>query len=360
MPNKSPDPRRRCVKIDAWPDLDRALWAEGLARPSSIDHTNVCEQFRAASIRKARDGYGRWLGFLRFNGELDEAEHPAARVTVPRIQAYFGQMRELGNADYTLVGRLHELTIGLSILAPDRDFRWLLQPGGTLVRTRLPMASRTLFVPDARELLEWGLEIASRGLQMHANRRRQVAVRDGLMIAILACRAPRLSSLRHMKLERNLVRRGKSWRLRFLEQEVKNHRPIEYDLPGSLTDLIERYLAVERRQLLAGKEASWVWINWQGELLKEAGVQKRILWLSRKRFGVAFCPHRFRHALATTAPNADPQSDGVGASLLGISTRVLRRHYDRGGQVRAATEMQRNVAKVRTETEGHAGRAFKE
>lgn len=352
------DPRRRCVKFAEWPERDRALWEAEFSRPSSFDHTNVRERFRPASIAKAADGYGRWLGFLQFTGQLHEWASPADWVTPSRVRTYFDLMRELGNADHTLVGRIHELTIALGILAPDRDFRWLLKPRGHLLRSRLPMASRPLQVPDAKKLFEWGLEIAARGLENPAPRRRQVAIRDGLMIAVLASRAPRLSTLTDIQLGRNLVRNGAVWRLRFLEQEVKNHRPLEYDLPDGLTWLVDRYLGVEREELLDGRTSPFVWISWFGEKLEEVGVQKRILWLSKKRFGFGFGPHRFRHAVGTTVPDADPNSDGVGASLLGITPRVYRRHYDRSGQVRAAKEIQRNLQKARKDTAGRAFRAF--
>jgi integrase/recombinase XerC len=339
--------------------MDRNLWAGGLAAPSSLDHVNVREWFQPATIAKAEEGYGRWLGYLVFINDLDPIAHPADRVTVTRIQAFFDHLRALGNQDHTLVGRMDELTRALKIMAPEREFGWLLKPGGVLLRSRLPMTSRALFVPDAAELYRWGFEIAEAGLLAKGDRRRQVAVRDGAMIAILASRAPRLSALRLMQLDRNLFRNGTRWRLAFSEDEVKNHRAVEYDLPQSLTELMDRYVKVERAQLLAGRESPWVWINWSGELMGEMGIQKRIMWHSEKKFGQKFCPHRFRHAIGTTFPDADPRSDGVAASLLGISTRVLDRHYDRGTQVRAARELQRNLERERQETAGRASRGFK-
>ena len=355
-----PDPRRRCIKLAQWPELDRSLWTARLAEPSSLDHICLTEKFRPASLEKVREGYGRWLGFLTFTGDLDPTEPPADRVTQPRANAFFQLMRELGNRDHTVLGRYDELTRALKILAPDRDFPWLLKPAGVLIRTHLPMTSKTLFVPTSKELYDWGFDVAEAGLKMKGDKRRQVAFRDGLMIAILACRAPRLKNLRLMRLGVNLVRSRVRWRLRFSQDEVKNHQPLEYDLPKSLTWLIDRYLEVERQELLKGADSQFVWINWSGKPLGEMGVQKRILWLSMKKFGVEFCPHRFRHAIGTSVPDADSDLEGVAASLLGISTQVLDRHYDRGGQSRAAKELQRNLEQERKDTAGRAAREFKE
>ena len=44
-----------------------------------------------------------------------------------------------------------------------------------------------------------------------------------------------------------------------------------------------------------------VWLSKRGQALSQKGIQERIAARSLKRFGVTFGPHRFRHAIATTA-----------------------------------------------------------
>jgi len=56
-------------------------------------------------------------------------------------------------------------------------------------------------------------------------------------------------------------------------------------LPEELTPRVERYFAVERQELLQGKpDHGAFWVNWSGEPLGMAGVEKRIWWRSAKRF----------------------------------------------------------------------------
>ena len=57
--------------------------------------------------------------------------------------------------------------------------------------------------------------------------------------------------------------------------------------------------------------------------------------LSKARFDVTFGPHRFRHAIATTAPLCGPENPALTASLLGISKHVVGTHYNRSQHVSA-------------------------
>jgi hypothetical protein len=64
---------------------------------------------------------------------------------------------------------------------------------------------------------------------------------------------------------------------------------------------------------------------------------------SKARFGVTFGPHRFRHAIATTAPLRDPTTPGLGASVMGISVAVNEAHYNRANQVLALQKLQQAI-----------------
>ena len=70
--------------------------------------------------------------------------------------------------------------------------------------------------------------------------------------------------------------------------------------------------------------------------------------LTRGRFGIAFGPHRFRHAIATTAPMRDPSHPGVAAGLLGISKEVVEQSYNRAGQSQAAIDFDLAFTRRRT------------
>jgi len=69
---------------------------------------------------------------------------------------------------------------------------------------------------------------------------------------------------------------------------------LTYGLPDEVEPYLQRYLDVEREELLQGQQHTWFWVNWGGDRLDYRGIDKRIRWLSEKEFGKAFGPHTFR------------------------------------------------------------------
>jgi hypothetical protein len=346
------------VKFADWPEIDRELWEAGVSGRDGLDDPAYGAGLQPATRARIVEGYGRWLGFLALQNDLDPAEHPARRVTVARVRAFFRLLRELGNRDHTVVSRLVALQRALRIMVPGAGFGWLTAPGGTTLQALLPMTKRVFEVPRSRMLFDWGLALMDTA-PAKAPVRRRVQYRDGLMIAILAARAPRLRAVAAMHLGRHVVRNGARFRLVFEAADIKTKRAIEYDLPAVLTPYIERYLAVERRELLGSAENDAFWVNWGGKPLGLEGVGFRIRWWSEKKFGEAFGPHRFRHALGTTAPSAAPIKPGIAPAILGISTGVLERNYNRAGEVEAIAAFHINLREERAATKGLARRVFR-
>jgi hypothetical protein len=86
-------------------------------------------------------------------------------------------------------------------------------------------------------------------------------------------------------------------------------------------------------------------------------MTQRIRLLSRQRFGESFGPHRFRHAIATTATLRDPDHPGLAVGVLGISGAVLEEHYNRAGQSQAVTMFDQAAARRRARLRRAAARA---
>ncbi|GGC71969.1 hypothetical protein GCM10011504_56980 [Siccirubricoccus deserti] len=200
------------------------------------------------------------------------------------------------------------------------------------------MEKRTLTVHHSRTLFDWGIGLMEKALTLPGPKRRPVMLRDGLMIATLALAGPRLGSVLEMEVGRYLRFNGGEWWLAFNEPDMKNGRPLDCPLHRSLSPWIQRYIEVERRELLGGHMTDAVWVNWSGQPLGAAGIEKRIRWWSAKRFGEkeAFGPHRFRHCLATTAARVTPEAPGIGAAILNITGKVFHEHYDRSQRITAA------------------------
>jgi hypothetical protein len=180
------------------------------------------------------------------------------------------------------------------------------------------------------------------------------------MIALLAARAMRLRSVAAMDLDTQVQRVDGQWHILLGAPDVKTGREMGYPVPPRLSAWIDRYVSVERVELLAGKRCDAFWVNWGGKPLRAAGIEKRIRWRSAKKFGPkgAFGPHRFRYGIATVAPVADPDAPANGAVVLGITHGTFAAAYDRGNREVAAQAYIETLEAERERTRGFAERAF--
>ncbi|WP_052215190.1 tyrosine-type recombinase/integrase [Belnapia sp. F-4-1] len=307
------------------------------SRRGRFSARGLAARLAPASLEKAQEGYGRWLGFLHYHGWLDPEAGPLGRLNEDRAAAYFDELVVLGNGDYTVVGRFQELQMALRIMEPRAQVAWLSRPGGVPLRQQLAMEKRSLEVHHSATLYVWGFDLLEQALTLPGPRRRQVMLRDGLLIALLAAAGPRLSSVQKMRLGQQVRFDGIEWWMTLDVPDIKTDKPHRVPLPAGLTPWFERYVEVERRELLNGQVHDAMWVNWGGEALGEAGIEKRIRWCSAKQFGAenAFGAHRFRHCIGTTAPIMKPDAPGIGAAVLSISGRVHETHYDLGQRAAA-------------------------
>ena len=143
-------------------------------------------------------GYGRWLSFLHSRGWLDPHEAPLARVTRPRLRAYFRTLLRAGNANSTVIVRFSQLTMALQVIAPGEDVSWICRPDGVSVYALLPKARRVLVVPDGQVLADWGfamMEEATARPEAARETNDLAAYRDGLLIALFSLCGRRLRSM---------------------------------------------------------------------------------------------------------------------------------------------------------------------
>jgi hypothetical protein len=97
-----------------------------------------------------------------------------------------------------------------------------------------------------------------------------------------------------------------------------------------------------------------------GDPLSADNIGGMIQCQSRRTFGFAFGPHRFRHCLGTTAPLKDPKYPGVAAAILGISGRMVEEHYNRARQAEVANSIHTSLHKQRANLRSLAERSFRQ
>jgi site-specific recombinase XerD len=328
--------------------MDQTLWTRSCAPKNPFDDPGYGTTLRSASLEKIAKGYGRWLGFLDSLGWLDPSTNPLDRITRSRLRAFVQDMQNAGNADYTIIGRFSELAMAMKILAPDRDSSWIRKPNGTTIYAILPKRKRVLLVPDSAVLLDWAYDILAAAPGKPTERERLCGFRDGLLLALLSCCGRRLRSVSLMRFGRELSRIGENYRVDLLPEQVKTDVPDRFDLPAALTPYFDRYVGEIRPALLKGQAHEHFWISARSGPWTAKSIQNQVLELSRKRFGTAFGPHRFRHAIATTAPLLDPANPGLAAALLGISQETIDNSYNRSKQNNAVLAFHACLERRRT------------
>ena len=353
-----PSTKNEQDQLRDWPLGDQLLWRAGLQVHDILIGPRFASRLRATTVETVSAGYRRWLTFLRDEGRLDLDARPADRVTRANVEEYLRSLID-SQRNTSILARVSELRTALQIMQPEIDFRWLIAPGGRSLSSWLPATKRPMQVPSSDFLYKWGQTMMQEALAEANPEQRRISYRNGLLIAVFASRAPRVRSMASLRLGSTVIRNSQAYRLVFEKEDVKTGRCIEYDAPVGLNSAIDRYLAVERAELLSGKTHDWLWVDKYGEPLSADDISDMIQRKSKAYLGFAFGPHRFRHALGTTTPLKDPTHPGVAAAILGISSRMVEEHYNRASQADVADRFHAALSKERGSLQSLARREFR-
>ncbi|GLR66953.1 hypothetical protein GCM10010909_16330 [Acidocella aquatica] len=363
---KKPPSETMVLRVSDWPPHDKALWDNGTTPASGLRRRRRhAETLRPKSIELAWKGYGRFLAVLAAQGPLNPELNPGDRVTYDTVATFFDALRAENNKDNTIKARLFHLRTALRIMVPAQEFDWLMRPDGCALDTLFPAEPKEKpFIPSAVELFQWGMRLmhapepetwpssSKESLQFCRD------FRNGLIITLLASRAPRVGALAQMRLGKNLYRQNGEFWVRLQSAIVKNKREIEYSLPPELTAFFDRYLAEIRPRLLDPARTDAVWGNGDGGAFTDRSIETMVFRASLREFSHSFGPHIARDAFASTLAEADPSNPGLAAVVLGITEGVVAAHYRRAHQADAARKLQANLRDERERTRHIAERAF--
>ena len=345
-----------------WPDRDRILWEGGVEPGDLFENGGAGASWSAASRLKVAYGYNSWLLWLAAKDLYDPNISPADRVTRERVAAYVSEL-SAALAPYTVLSRVQELYDALRVIAPEWNRNWLTQICRTLraqVRPARDKFSRLKPIDELTALGERLMEEAETASEWSA-RRRAVAYRDGLMIALLAYRPIRRKNLAMMRLGGHLVKVSGSWQILFAAEETKSHLPYEAVLPSALTPRLERYLDVHRPVLMRGKQADnqanalpahpdldALWVSEVGTQLKYCALGYRIFVRTQDAFGRGISPHLFRDAAATSIAVDNPNHVGDASLVLGHADhRMTEKHYNHARSLEASRKHAATLAQLR-------------
>ncbi len=320
-------PQRIRIPFSEWPVADRTAWDAACRGGSILQAGGKGAKWRPASRDAVMGNYGLWLGFLKLNGWLHQADAPAERVDRERVRAFINYLMQ-DRAPVTVASTMAKLIMALNAMFPTIDWEWMRAARANLQQMAVPLRSKAERVEDSRELARLGLDLMTEAEAMVEINPRQAAdrYRDGLIIALLALRPFRRRNFHGIEIGRHLLRSGDMSRFVFPAEETKGGREIEKSFPAILQPALERYLTVHRPRLLAQQSRCLaadrpeaprrLWISKHGNPLSISNFCGHIGRHTQQRFGWAMDPQSFRICLATTLGKDDPKAVLMGMFLL--------------------------------------------
>ena len=355
----SRDPARAGLHLHHWPPACRAAWESAKARrPGLFRAMHGADRYALPTILKAEKGLRRLFGHASREGMLEQTQVPLDLLDPEFLDSFYNHLIDCGNADWSIVGRFAELELAYGLMYPSKDFRWLMKPDGVAITESLELHVKPRFVPSSAVLQEWGEELYLSGLEKQDRQIRWALVRDGLMVALLTLLAPRLRALSSLQLGRHMTRVGTQWHLDQHASITKVRRDHILPCGADISQMIDRYVNVERTEMLRGGTSDAFWISWYGRPLKATSISGLMWRRTLERFGVGFGPHRFRTCLTTTAATESTVCARDASVVQNHTAAISLKNYNRAKALSATRRNDERLRVLRAETKQLAMRAY--
>jgi integrase len=347
------------IRPEAWPLADRMALERALAPDD--DGSAECGQaahVRAATLESYTQTYGQWLDFLARTGALGEAEGPGERATPQRVAAWRRENNLRGLAPTTRRQMLANLGAILRLLAPDRDWSFVIRPGNRSLKRAIRGGPKPFIVRDVADVLVHVRQLHRQGLTALDGPERWQALRDAALLALLLTRAPRVGSLVPMTMDRHIaLRPDGTWHLRFPGEHTKNGRVLDFPLDAEWPRMLTDYLEHARARFHGAGASERLWMGMKGPMTRE-GFQRIAKRRTHAWFGQAHGPHAFRKWFRASAARRSPELAMDAADIMGHTAEVSVQHYSEASGLHAALRHGERLAERRARHAGRAERAF--
>ena len=323
---------RRALRYPEWPAQDRAAWTAATANGDRF-RRGPAAHWAPTTQAAAVSAYGRWLGYL---AELEPSaltEHAAERITEARLDRYLAHLAETAGS----VGQhayLDKLRQAVRVMFAGSVPEHLTAIVAYLASERRPRSKAERIVATPR-LIKLGTKLMKQALGPDGNVVDPLGYRNGLMIALLACRPMRRRTYTLIGCSAHLRQVGTNWYMVFERPEVKSVRPFRTTVPRPLAPYLETYLQDARPRIPGADRHSALWAGVRGPLKVDA-ISQIISNLTRAEFGHPISPHLFRHCAATYIAMVAPGSIGIARDLLDHTTDLTTNlYYNMAGSLHA-------------------------
>ncbi len=331
---------RQILPVREWPEALQRAW-EDVCRPSiRLKKGGSGSHLDPESLLDYACRFGRYLGFLKRTGRLDPTAPVANLVNLDNVKAYIEDFEGKINS-VTAWNCIYKLRRAAQLLSPPSDFGWLIEIEKDLEALQEPRSKLNRFV-YTEQLVKAGLTLIVEAKDFTKARvKRARAIRNGLMLALLAANPTRRKNFASLEIGKTFQKIKGQWWICVAARATKTkQRPEERPVATWLNPYIELYLEEARPILLklSQKETNALWVS-SGGLMSAGDVTKLITQITRETLGIAISPHLFRTADATTAADALTDMPHFASALLGhTNARITDEHYKRNSTLNAQSD----------------------
>lgn len=325
----APTKRERQTRLapddSSWPAEVRARWETSFGVDADKDdpYADVARVALWSCTRQVAVGrsYSMYLRFLVGRGSNNVMPSPAsvgawlADLSSRRASA---NQRPLAAASIaTYLERL--LAMARNFIGPDRDWQWfdvLVQRLKNHATTAPKAKNKFARVVEPSELEHLARTLLKEARTLPPGITAAVRHRDGLMILVLAKRAPRLSNLAAIRVgtELMLPELGGA-RLVFSAQQTKARRPFNVPIEVIRKE-IDEHIRLFRPYLGGASNSTGLFLSTHGGAISACAISRRVGDIVSARLGVRVSPHLFRDSLATFLADWSEASSETAMTLL--------------------------------------------
>jgi integrase len=328
----------RSLPLQEWPDADQRAW-EDTCRPGfRLKPGGRASYLAPVSRDDFAKRYGGFLGFLQRTGRFERHLAAAAQVILSNVEPYIAELKGRVRS-VTVWNCIYKLRRAAELLEPKADFSWLAEIEQDLALVMVPRSKfdRLVF---AERLVEAGLTlVAEARAYAKSDFGRAKGVRNGLLIALLACCPIRPKNYATLEIGHTFKEVHGSWWITLPSSSTKTHKRDDRRVPDWLNHAITVYLNQSRPILLKSSvptDALWI-SSRTGRQITTKNLGTLISKITHQTVGVDVSPHLFRTAAATTAAMHGANKPHLASAVLGhTDPRVTEEDYTRVTSINAA------------------------
>ena len=216
-----PMTERQTLQISEWSEADRRAW-EDACRPSvRLKKGGSASHLAQVSQDDIARRYGRYLGFLKRIGRLNLNAPAASQVTPENVEAYVADFAGKISS-VTAWNCIYKLRRAAQLLSSKTNFTWLIEIERDLEAVQEPASKLNRFV-YTEQLIKAGLTLILEAKNFTKTPvKRARAIRNGLMLALLAASPIRRKNFASLEIGKTFRKIEAQWWICVFSENNKN------------------------------------------------------------------------------------------------------------------------------------------